>query len=1008
MEISKIAAPGTPKSRMIYHENPEQLHVNTLEKHCYFIPFGKAQDPFDERENSDRFELLNGEWDFRYYESIIDIEDDFLSAEFSGKIPVPSNWQLHGYDKPQYTNVCYPIPYDPPYVPDDIPVGIYRRTYNYSSDGMRRILVFEGVDSCFYLYVNGEFAGYSQVSHSTSEFDITPLLHEGENSITAAVLKWCDGTYLEDQDKFRLSGIFRDVYVLSRPEKRLENYIAKTKLSDVFSSAELEFTAFGCDVEAELSDASGNIAAKFSAKDGVTASVHIDSPILWSAEKPYLYSLTIIAGDEKIGEKVGFRKITSENGVIKINGKPVKFKGVNRHDSYPDTGYYASVQQMKKDIELMKQHNVNAVRTSHYPNSPLFYQLCDQYGLYVIDEGDMESHGCVEVYNDFKWSWEGGYNGIALLASDERFRKAITDRAEALVKRDINRPCVVFWSLGNESGYGTNMLAAGELVKSLDDTRLLHYESTHKLDDTSDAILDVVSEMYTSHEDMMKFLENEKENRPFMLCEYCHAMGNGPGDLEDYHNIFYSHERFCGGFVWEWSDHACIMGKTDDGKFKYGYGGDFGEKHNDGNFCMDALTYPDRTPHTGLLELKQVYRPVRVEKGEGNSFIFRSMLEFENAWEFLDCRYEITYDGGVISEGSVEFSIEPMGSTVVEIPEAKEISERETYIRFIFTSKNDTLFCKKGYEVCFDQIKLCDNANKEISAENGGEVTVDDSPMFTEIAAGKIRYRFNKRISAFDSIKTDGKEILDKPLEFNFFRAPVDNDVMKWDWYRAHLNDFTVKNYGVEVKGIPHGAEISLRQSFGWSIHQPIAYMDVVYTISGDGSLDIKCEAKFSNKVTFLPRFGIRMFLPKNFDEIKYFGYGPYESYIDKHQASYMGNFSAKVSQMHEDYIRPQENGSHFGCRHMTVTNGETNIRFTADEDFSFNASEFTQEELAEKRHNFELEKCGSSVICVDSRMAGVGSNACGPALAEKYRLPLPEISARFHIEIASGQQPEE
>ena len=1000
MEISKIAAPGTPKSKMIYHEDPEQLHINTLEKHCYFIPFGMAQNPFDDRESSERFELLNGQWDFRYYESIIDLEDDFLSAEFTEKIPVPSNWQLHGYDKPQYTNLCYPVPYDPPYVPDDIPVGIYRRQYNYVPDGMRKNLVFEGVDSCFYLYVNGEFAGYSQISHSTSEFDITALLHEGENTITAAVLKWCDGTYLEDQDKFRLSGIFRDVYVLTRPEKRLENYIVKTNLSENLSSAELEFTAFGCDVEAKLSDATGNVVAEFSAKDGNFTSVNIDSPLLWSAEKPYLYNLTIFAGEEKIGEKVGFRKIAVESGIVKINGKAVKFKGVNRHDSYPDTGYYASVQQMKKDLELMKQHNVNAVRTSHYPNSPLFYKLCDEYGLYVIDEADMESHGCVEVYNDFKWSWENGYSGIALLARDERFRKAITDRAEALVKRDINRPCVVFWSLGNESGYGSNMLTAGELVKSLDDTRLLHYESTHKLDDTSDEILDVVSEMYTSPEDMMKFLRNEKETRPFMLCEYCHAMGNGPGDLEDYHNIFYSNERFCGGFVWEWSDHACIMGKTDDGRIKYGYGGDFGEKHNDGNFCMDALTYPDRTPHTGLLELKQVYRPVRVEKGEGNNFIFRSMLEFENAGEILDCRYEITFDGGISAEGTTRFSLEPMGSASVEIPGIDGISQRETYIRFIFTAKNDTLFCKKGYEICFDQIKLCDDSKGEISPESGSEVTVEDFPLFTEIAAGKIRYRFNKRISAFDSIKTEGKEILDKPLEFNFFRAPIDNDVMKGDWYRAHLNDFTVKNYGVTVKKIPGGAEISLRQSFGWSIHQPIAYMDVVYVISGNGSLGIKCEAKFSNKVTFLPRFGIRLFLPKNFDKIKYFGYGPYESYIDKHQASYMGNFSAEISQMHEDYIRPQENGSHFGCKHMTVSNGETSIRFTADENFSFNASEYTQEELAEKRHNFELEKCRSSVICVDSQMAGVGSNACGPALAEKYRLPLPEISANFHIEI--------
>lgn len=997
MDISKISAQGSPKSKMTFHENPRQLHINTLDKHCYFIPFAAGENPFEGRESSSRFKLLNGKWDFRYYDSIIDMEDDFVSVPFSEKIPVPSNWQLHGYDRPQYTNICYPIPYDPPYVPDDIPVGVYGKSYNYVPDGLDRILVFEGVDSCVYLYVNGEFAGYSQVSHSTSEFDITPLLREGENNITAAVLKWCDGTYLEDQDKFRLSGIFRDVYVLSRPKKRLENYIIKTELSEDMSSAMLSFTPFGCDALVQINDMNGEIVGAIHAAENTEFSMEIPEPVLWSAEKPCLYSLTITAGDEVIGERVGFRKICVENGVVKINGKAVKFKGVNRHDSYPDTGYYASVSQMKKDITLMKQHNVNAVRTSHYPNSPLFYQLCDEFGLYVIDEADMESHGCVEVYNDFKWS--KGYNGIALLATDERFKKAILDRAESLVKRDINRPCVVFWSLGNESGYGTNMLAAGELVKSLDDTRLLHYESTHKLDDTSDAVLDLVSEMYTSPEDMKKFLEREDEKRPFILCEYCHAMGNGPGDLEDYHNIFYSNERFCGGFVWEWSDHACPLGETADGRKKYGYGGDFGEKHNDGNFCMDALTYPDRTPHTGLLELKQVYRPVRVEKGEkAGSFVFASMLEFEDAGNILDCRFEITYDGGVYAEGTVDFHIPPMGKTEIFLLQAAENFTNETYIRFIFTAKTDTSFCEKGYEICFDQVKLCDAENEPVR-KNSGDVTLDDTTFFVNVTVGNVAYRFNKRLSAFDSVKCGGRELLDKPMEFNFFRAPVDNDVMKGDWYRAHLNDFTVKNYGVTAEKTPDGAEIALRQSFGWSIHQPFAYMDVKYVISENG-LDIDFKAEFSNKVTFLPRFGIRLFMPKEFDRVEYFGYGPFESYIDKHQASYMGNFSAKICDMHEDYIRPQENGSHYGCKHMTVSDGNVNVIFTAAEDFSFNASEYTEEELAGKRHNFELEKCASNVICVDGKMAGVGSNACGPELAEKYRLPLPVVSAKLHMDI--------
>lgn len=998
MDILKIAAKGTPKSKMAYHEDPQNLHINTLVRHCYFIPFGKNEDPFGKRENSERFELLNGDWDFRYYESIVDMDDDFISVPFEAKIPVPSNWQLHGYDRLQYTNSRYPIPYDPPYVPDDIPVGVYRREYEYKTDGYDRILVFEGVDSCVYLYVNDSFAGYSQVSHCTSEFDITPYLKEGNNTITAAVLKWCDGTYFEDQDKFRMSGIFRDVYVLSRPRKRLLNYTVKTVLSEDFKSAELLFTPFGSGTDCLFTDNSGNTIAEFYAEDGKTVSLHIESPVLWSAEKPYLYDLVISAGEEKIGEKVGFRNISAKNGVLKINGVPVKFKGVNRHDSYPDTGAYASEEQMTNDILLMKKHNVNGVRTSHYPNSPLFYQLCDRYGLYVIDEGDMESHGCVDVYNDLRWSAKVPYNGIALFCSDPRYKKTILDRAEALVKRDINRPCVVFWSLGNESGYGTNVMAAGELVKSLDDTRLLHYESVHKLDDTPDKILDVVSRMYVPPLEMKNVADGDSEKRPFLLCEYCHAMGNGPGDLEDYHNAFYSDERFCGGFVWEWCDHAGILGYTEDGKPKYGYGGDFGEPHHDGNFCMDALTYPDRRPHTGLLELKQVYRPVRVKKGcIPDIFVFESLLEFDNAGDILDCRYEITFDGGVFAEGNVDFSLSPRGTAEIHVPEAAKRFDKDAYIRFIFTAKDDTAYCEKGYEVCFDQLKLFSCEQIAGNMPNAKDVTIEDTVFYVNVAAGDTEYRFNKRISAFDSIKKNGTEILDKPMEYNFFRAPADNDVMKYDWYNAHLNDCKAKNYGVSAELTPEGSVISLRQAFVWNIYQPIAYMDVRYLISSDG-LNIKCNAEFSNKVPFLPRFGIRLFMPKSFDRVSYFGYGPYESYIDKHQLDYIGNFSAQIEDMYEDYVRPQENSSHFGCKHMTVSDGKTEVVFTSSEDFSFNASEYTQEELAGKRHNFELEKCGSSVICIDKMMAGVGSAACGPALAEKYRLPLPVITAEFNI----------
>ncbi|MGN0622339.1 MAG: glycoside hydrolase family 2 TIM barrel-domain containing protein [Oscillospiraceae bacterium] len=992
MDISSLAKAGSPKSFMTFHEDPEKLHIGTLPDHAYFIPFAKGQDPFGGKESSRRVEMLNGDWDFKFYDSIIYLDDDFINMSYTDKIPVPSNWQLHGYDKAQYTNVVYPIPFDPPYVPDNVPVGVYRRKYNHTDDGMRKILTFEGVDSCIYLYINHRFAGYSQVSHHTTEFDITDLLENGENIITAAVLKWCDGTYLEDQDKIRLSGIFRDVYVVSRPEKRLENYRIKTMLNTQNSSAVFEIELTGAAAEITLSDAGGRTVINAKINPGEKHSFEVSSPVLWSAEKPYLYDLEIQTDNELIGEKVGFRSICIDNGVVKLNGVPLKILGVNRHDSYPDTGYYASEKQMRTDIELMKRHNINAVRTSHYPNAPRFYQLCDEYGLYVIDEADCESHGCVDVYNDLKWSYENSYNGIALLARDERFRNAILDREKLLVARDINRPCVIFWSLGNESGYGDNFREGAKLIKSLDDTRLVHYESTHSLDNTPTDDLDMVSGMYWEPKGLVGFLENPEEKRPLILCEYCHAMGNGPGDLEEYHDIFYSSERFIGGLVWEWCDHALPQGETCQGKIKYGYGGDFGERHNDGNFCMDGLCYPDRRPHTGLLEVKQVYRPVRVLRTEkADRFIIKSFLAFENAADILEGYFEVTWDGAVIKTGSFIPDVSPMSENEIQIDTGNIPDGKNVYIRFVFKAKADTSYCEKGYEVCFDQLCLNETGNKPLPI-CGKAPEVSENPAEIKITAGKTIFRFNKLIGYFDSVLSDGTELLDAPIKFNFFRAPTDNDTMKGDWYRAHLHDYDTKIYSIKTDMQGNAVRITVRQSFGWNMYQPFAAAEAVYTIDGNGALNIRCQADTSNKVTFLPRFGIRLFMPKEFDRVSYFGFGPYESYSDKHQASYIGKFDCDIADMYEDYIRPQENSSHFGCKYMTVYSPDRSVTFTSSADFSFNASEYTQEELSEKRHNYELVKCGSNVICADAMMAGVGSASCGPALNEKHRLPLPKI----------------
>ncbi len=984
MNIATLAAENTAKSKMIYHENPEALHIGTMPDHVWFVPFDKGQNPFETKEKSRRVEMLNGTWDFKYYDSIVDMEDDFLESGFEATIPVPSNWQLQGYDKPQYTNVCYPIPFDPPFVPDDIPVGVYRRTYHYVADGTRKILTFEGVDSCLYLYINGNFVGYNQVSHSFAEFDITPYLQEGENTLVCAVLKWCDGTYLEDQDKFRLSGIFRDVYVVSRAPKGITNYRI---IAD--DQGHFVFQVEGADAKITLLAPDGSLVYGADVEDGIPFEHTVFDVLLWSPEHPTLYSLLIEAEGEYIGEKVGFRSVWVQDGEVFFNGASIKFKGVNRHDSYPDTGYYASEAQMRKDLELMKRHNMNSVRTSHYPNAPLFYRLCDEYGFYVIAEADLETHGCIEVYNDFKWSWENGYKGISMLCCDPRFKHAIVDRGQKLVNQHYNHPSIIMWSLGNESGWGENPLAEAKWIKENDTTRLVHYESIHSLTDTPDDILDVVSRMYPSPDEMRALMKDEK--RPLILCEYCHAMGNGPGDLEDYHETFYSDKRFVGGLIWEWSDHGILQGVTADGTAKYGYGGDFGERHNDGNFCMDALTYPDRTPHTGLLEAKQVYRPVRVMQGEApGEFVFQNFLTFTSAEAILVCSYEITDMGKMLSRGTVDFTLPAQSMTSVCIPEAAEVDGTCVSIRFLFTAKVEWSCRKPGEAVCFDQILLYEKPMQQEVVS--GEVILVESPLQYLITAGETVVTINRRRGVISSVIYAGEEMLAKPMAWNFFRAPVDNDTMKWDWYRAHLNEYDTKVYETGAKIFENEAVVEIAHSFGWNIHQPFCEAKTAIHVNARGEIRIITDGTTSNKVTLLPRFGLRLFLPERFDTANYFGYGPYESYIDKHQASYLGAFTQKVSDMHEDYIRPQENSSHWACRFAEVTDGNHTLHATAANPFSFQASVYTQEELASKRHNYELEKSGYTVVCVDAGMAGVGSNACGPVLFEKYRIPLPEI----------------
>ena len=669
-----------------YYEDLSILHEGTMPARAYYIPASKRMDNLAEhREESDRIQFLNGNWKFRFFQSIYDVQEPFFEPGYDtsdfGEISVPGVWQMAGYDSHQYTNIRYPIPFDPPFVPQDNPCGAYVHTFDYVKDGQapKAYLNFEGVDSCFYLWLNGTWIGYSQVSHATSEFDVTSALKEGENTIAVLVLKWCDGSYLEDQDKFRMSGIFRDVYLLKRPEHCIGDYRVETAVDGERESGprlrgnraeiRLHISYIGKPAAAKVTayDPKNRIVASGEAESG-RISLEVSEPELWSAEHPVLYTLVIETGQEVITDHVGFRTIRIQDQVIYLNGQKVKFHGVNRHDSDPRTGFAISPEQVMKDLAMMKQHNFNAIRSSHYPNAPYFYELCDLYGFMVMNEADVEAHGPNMIYykEDTDYNRFKGWN--RRIADDPAWEDSILDRVRLMVQRDKNRPSILMWSMGNESAYGCNFEKALRWTKKFDPDRITQYESARyrNYDVTYDySNLDLYSRMYPAFEEIEEYFEKDG-SKPFLLVEYAHSMGNGPGDLEDYFQIIHSNDRMCGGFVWEWCDHA-VYGGDGDGE-RYLYGGDHGEKIHDGNFCMDGLVYPDRTPHTGLLEYKNIHRPARVVSYDARTreLKLHNYLDFTDLKDYADIRYEVACDGVCVESGIIPAcSVPPHGEASV-------------------------------------------------------------------------------------------------------------------------------------------------------------------------------------------------------------------------------------------------------------------------------------------------------------------------------------------------------
>lgn len=1015
-----------------HYENLSVLHEHTLPPRAYYIPTS-AGSPFDplKREESDRFQLLNGTWRFRYRPSIHDVtpfwnEGDDV-ADF-GSIQVPGTWQFQGHDAHQYTNLRYPIPLDPPFVPHDNPAGAYLTEFEYEPDpdAPTCTLVFEGVDSCFYVWLNGAYVGYSQVAHAAAEFDITDKLVTGTNRLAVLVLKWCDGTYLEDQDKLRTTGIIRDVHLLKRPRHVLYDYFVTTTIQEDDTALVQVRGAFrGSPVETtlQLTDHSGRIVATASFdepvdEDGFThrARMVVQSPRLWSAEDPYLYYLSITCPQEAIRDRVGIREVSVEGAVLKVNGKPIKLRGVNRHDADPLTGPTVDVEHMRRDLQLMKAHNINAVRTAHYPSDPRFYQMCDEYGFYVMSEADNESHGTQTQYlTDDSWP-NVVENWNARIANHPDWAAPTLDRVKLCVEREKNRPCVISWSAGNECAYGSTFEAALRWMKAYDPTRVTHYESafyrsSDRRYDYSD--IDLYSRMYPAFEEIHDYLDKDPD-KPLILVEYSHAMGNGPGDLEDYWQLILADGRLCGGFVWEWCDHAIQDGCDDNGNPRYLYGGDHGEELHDGNFCVDGLVDPHRNPHVGLKELWNVQRPARVANFDParNVVVLRNQLDFTDLNDYLVLDFELSLDGKVIDAGRCELpeSVPPHATVELRLPpsvrNAATMQGRCFLTLIQRLNRDDVPLLPRGHQLGFDELKIptADERNQHAvailnRAASSGDLHVTETDDLIVVEGAGFRHAFSRKTGLLSQATVDGNEVLTRPAQVNIWRAPTDNDRhIELQWRRARYHQSSVRAYSCDVSRTDGGVVIRSRLAVVAPSIQPIIRLDATWEIGASGVIDLHLVGQRAPEFPTLPRFGMRFFVAPALRKVSYFGLGPHENYVDKRQSVRHGWYSADIDALGENYTRPQENGSRGDCDIITLGSDQLALTVVAPAPFSFNASEYTQEALTSTRHNFELTPSGSGVLCIDAAHAGIGSASCGPALSPQYRVDDPALALHLRL----------
>ena len=854
---------------------------------------------------------------------------------------------------------------------------------------------------------------------------MTEVLKNGENTLAVLVLKWCDGTYLEDQDKFRMSGIFRDVYFVNRPENVVYDYFTTTEIQEEQAVITVQASYQGKAVPTKLTlyDAEHKeIASQVFQENIGTVYTHkavilVKEPNLWNPEQPYLYTLVLETEGEVITDRIGLREICVKDAVLYVNGTAIKFKGVNRHDSDPVTGFVIGLEQMKKDLQMMKESNFNAVRSSHYPNVPYFYQLCDEYGFFVIAEADNESHGTQSQYlKDSNWE-NVSRKWNERISDNPEFIPATLDRTQLCVHREKNRPCIIIWSMGNECGYGCTFEEALKWTKGFDSTRLTCYESSFYRSDRRKydySNIDIFSRMYPSLEEIQEYMD-KKPDKPLLLIEYCHAMGNGPGDLEDYFQIIYEYDVLCGGFVWEWCDHAIYQGQAANGKEKYLYGGDFGEEVHDGNFCMDGLVYPDRTPHTGLLEYQNVYRPARVVSfcQKTGELCLENYMNYVDLKDYIYLVYEVNCDGKLLEKKQfiLQESVLPHKKGTILLDIAVPDSGK-CYLKVSYHLKHGTSVMAQGSRMGFDEILLKnqDGRNQQATAlletqeQKEAEVQVSETDRFLSVRSDTFFYVYNKLSGLFEQLSVDGEELLETPMELNIWRAPTDNDrKIKQEWIDAGYDRSKARAYDTHWEMNGEGIRIYSTVSVAAVAIQKVLDIEAVWKIYRTGEISVKMHVKKDREFPQLPRFGIRLFLRGEYENLKFYGLGPHESYRDKCRSCSHGLYDTTVEEQHEDYICPQENGSHTDCDYLMLEKENQTVTAVSSRPFSFNVSYYSQEELTRKAHNFELEKSGSTIVCLDYAQNGIGSNSCGPELRKEYQFT--EETFTFDMKFLFGKE---